>query len=115
MAKATKKSSPVVHQLKSVHVHHLPPAVDLVVGPPEIGGPAEPTPAAVAQAKTSRGNYQLDRATKLMQEIWKDGPPAEMGVSAICRQIRREMTKQGHPTNAIPSRKTVGRALGRYK
>jgi hypothetical protein len=115
MAKATKKSSPVVHHLKSVHVHHFPPAVDLVVGSPVTGGASETAAVAAAvPAKTTR-KYQLDCAVEVIGILWPSGVPEDMPVVAVWRRIKRKINEQGNYSQTIPSRKTVGRALGRYK
>jgi hypothetical protein len=112
MAKASKKSEPAVHHFKSVHVQHLPPAVDLVVGPPVVGGSTEAAPAA-APAKTTR-NYQQDHAIALMKEIWPpDGPPEHLSHAVVRQKMAIELGRRGYGNKAVPSRDSIRRARQR--
>jgi hypothetical protein len=113
MAKASKKSEPAVHHFKSVHVQHLPPAVDLVVGSPVIGGAIE-APPATALAKT-RNTYKQDFAAKVMKQIWPEGLPKDKSTSDIRKKIITELGRQSRPAKEIPSRATIERVLGRRK
>jgi hypothetical protein len=131
VAKADKKSrhsEPTVHHLRSVHVHHLPPAVDLVVGSPEIGGPvpieecaAVPAPTEVIPAPTpapvkTRNAYKQNDAAELMKEFWPpDGPPADMSTPAIRKKLKAMLASHGRSVKELPFRDTINRVLGRRR